>query len=138
MIRTFSFVACLILLIGCSSDTPTGPTIDFISIESMVPSAGTTLTPGERVTFTAVLKCTIVSANGGFTALVIQDQRQQTLLGFDERSPEATLRNGTETVTLSHTITIPQSGSTVNVLFPLFVNGSDTTRSVVVRTYSVR
>jgi len=138
IIRTFSAVAIVMLLAGCSKDTPTGPATDFINIDSISPAAGTALVAGERVTFTATLTCTIVSADGGFTALVLQDQRNQTLLGFDERSPEAQLQKGTATVRLSHTITIPPSGSTVNVLFPLFINGSDSTRAVAVRTYSVR
>jgi hypothetical protein len=138
MVKPFSFIICLAFLGGCGSDTPTGPTTDFIAIESMVPAAGTTLVPGERVTFTAVLTCTIVSADGGVTAMVLQDQRNQSLLGFDERSPQVELRRGTETVTLSHTITVPPSGNTVNALFPIFINGSDSTRAIAVRTYSVR
>ncbi len=136
--RTFSFVVSLFLLTGCGSDTPTGPTTDFISVESIVPAAGTTLTAGERVTFTAVVTCTIVSAEGGFAALVLQDQRNLSLLQNDERAPEATLRKGTATVTLSQTITIPTSGSTVNALFPIFIDGTDSTRAVAVRTYPVR
>ena len=103
-----------------------------------MPAAGTTLVAGDRVTFTATVTCTIVTAENGFTALVLQDQRAQSLLGFDERSPEAELKKGTSTVTLSHTITIPARGNTVNALFPIFVNGSNSTRAVVVRTYSVR
>jgi hypothetical protein len=138
MLRTFTAVICLVVLTACSADSPTAPTTDFITVESITPAAGTTLVAGERVTFTAVLTCTIVNADGGLTALVLQDQRNQSLLGFDERSPEAVLQKGTTTVTLTHTITVPQSGTTVNALFPIFVNGSDTTRAVAVRSYSVR
>jgi len=138
MVKTLSFVACLTVLTACGADTPAGPTTDFISIDSMTPAAGTMLTAGERVTFTATLTCTIVSADGGFTAMVLQDQRNQSLLGFDERSPEMQLRKGSSTVTFSHTITIPSSGNTVNALFPIFINGSNSTAAVAVRTYSVR
>ena len=138
MLRTFSAVTCVVLLAGCTGDAPTAPTTDFITVDSITPAAGTTLVAGERVTFTAVLTCTIVNADGGLTALVLQDQRNQSLLGFDERSPEAVLQKGTTTVTLTHTITIPQSGNTVHAMFPIFVKGSDITRAVAVRSYSVR
>lgn len=79
-----------------------------------------------------------MSADGGFAAMVLQDQRNQSLLGFDERSPEMALKKGSSTVTLSHTITVPASGNTVNALFPIFINGSASTSAVAVRTYSVR
>src|SRR5262245_14162869 len=111
MVRMLSFIMCLMLLTACGSEKPTGPTTDFITINSIVPAAGTTLVAGERVTFTAVLTCTIVSDSGGFTTLVVQDQRNLSLLEFNEQPPEAALRKGTNTVTLSQTITIPQSGS---------------------------
>ena len=131
------FCLGLFLIAGCSSSNPTAPTTDFISLNSIVPAAGTTLTAGERVTFTAVVTCTIVNANGGFAAMVIQDHRNLSLLDPGEIPPEAALTRGTTTVTLSHTITIPESGS-IKVLFPIFVNESSSTRAVVVRDYTVR
>ena len=136
--RTFSFVFSLFLLTGCSSNTPTGPTTDFVTVESLTPVAGTTLIAGEQVTFTAVVTCHIVSADGGFVALVLQDHRNLSLLEFSETAPEATLRKGTATVTLSQTVTIPASANTVNALFPIFINGSSSTRAVAMRTYPVR
>ena len=136
--RTLSFVVSLFLLTGCGSDTPTGPTTDFITVESIVPVAGTTLTAGERVTFTAVVTATIVNGEVGFTALVLQDQRNVTLLEVDESAPEATLRKGSATVTLSQAITIPATATTVNALFPLFIDGRNRTGAVAVRTYPVR
>jgi len=127
----------LFLIAGCSSSNPTAPTTDFISLNSIVPAAGTALNAGERVTFTAVVTCTIVNSNGGFAAMVIQDHRNLSLLDPGEIPPEAALTKGTTTVTLSHTITIPESGS-IKVLFPIFVNESSSTRAVVVRDYTVR
>jgi hypothetical protein len=136
--RALSFVVSLFLLSGCGGNTPTAPTTDSITVVSILPAAGTTLIAGERVTFTAVVTCTIATAEGGFTALVLQDQRNLSLLQGEERAPEATLRKGTATVTLSQTITIPMSGSTVNALFPIFIDGRDSTRAVAVRSYQVR
>lgn len=136
-IRTLSFVACAILLIGCN-DTPTAPTNDSITIDSIVPAAGTALVAGERVTFTAVVTATIATANGGLAALVIQDQRNQLLRDSDTVAPEADLEKGTAKITLSQTITVPSSGSSVIVLVPIFIDGSGTTRAVATRTYQVR
>ena len=136
--RLFSLVACLMVALSCSSDTPTGPTTDFISIDSIVPAAGTTLVAGDRITVSAVVTCTIVSANTGFAALILQDQRNQSLRDGDTQAPEVTLQKGTTTVTLSQTITVPSSGSTVNAMFPIFIEGSNATRAVAVRTYAVR
>lgn len=128
----------LFLIAGCGSNSPTAPTTDFISLTSIVPAAGTALSAGDRVTFTAVVTCTIVNSNGGMTAMVIQDQGNRTLRGEGEIQPQATLAKGTSTVTLSQTVTIPASGSTVTVALPIFVNDSSSTRAVVVRNYTVR
>jgi hypothetical protein len=128
----------LFLLAGCGSSSPTAPTTDFISLVSIVPAAGTTLNAGERVTFTAVVVCTIVNSNGGRTAMVLQDQANRSLLAPGEIQPQATLSKGTTTVTLSHTVTTPDSGSTLTVALPIFVNESSTTRAVVTRHYAIR
>jgi hypothetical protein len=135
--KTLSFVACLSVLTACAN-TPAAPTAESITLQSIVPAPGTALVAGERVTFTAVVTCTIVNAAGGFTALVLQDQRNVSLLDPDGRAPEASLRKGTATVTLSQTITVPASGMTVNALFPLFIDGRDSTQAVVARSYTVR
>jgi hypothetical protein len=128
----------LFLIAGCGSSSPTSPTTDFISLTSIVPAAGTALNAGDRVTFTAVVTCTIVNSNGGFTAMVIQDQANRTLRVEEEMQSEAPLAKGTTTVTLSQTIKVPVSGSTVTVALPIFVNESTTTRAVVTRQYAVR
>jgi hypothetical protein len=117
---------------------PTAPTTDFIALDSITPTAGTTLNPGDRVTFTAVVTCTIVNSEGGSTAMVVQDQTNRSLIPAGESPPRATLSRGTTTVTLSQTVTIPESGSTVTIALPIFINESNTTRAVVIRNYPVR
>ena len=129
---------CLFLIAGCGSKSPTTPTTDFIAIDSIVPGAGTALTAGDRVTFTAVVTCTIVSSSSGFAVMAIQDQGNRSLIPPGESAPLANLVKGTATVTLSHTITVPVSGSTVTVALPIFVSESNTTRAVVTRSYTVR
>jgi hypothetical protein len=138
-LRSASLWLSLFLIAGCGS-SPTAPTADSISLTSMVPAAGTMLNVGDRVTFTAVTSCTIVSSTGGMTALVIQDQANRTLLIEGETQPQATLVKGTTTVTLSHTLTIPERvrGTTITVALPMFVNESDATRAVVTRNYTIR
>lgn len=136
--RRLVFVFSLSVIGGCGSDSPAAPTTDFIALDSIVPAAGSTLNAGDRVTFTAVVTCTIVRANGGFTALILQDQGNRPLVDSGETPARATLTKGTATVTLSQVITIPPTGSTVTAALPLFVDGSNTTAAVVMRTYSVR
>jgi hypothetical protein len=135
--RSAILLSCF-LLGGCTSDSPTAPTTDFITLDSVVPAAGTTLTPGDWVTFTAVVTATLVSSTGGFTTMVLQDQRNLSLLAPGEVAPQALLTKGTSTVTLTHTITIPESGSTLNLLLPIFVNESNRTAAMVRRSYPVR
>ena len=123
---------------GCASDSPTAPTADQIELNSVVPAAGTVLRAGERVTFTAVVTGTIVSSDGGFTGMVLQDQANRSLLAPGEFPPQAVLPKGTTTVTLSHTYTIPEGGVSLTLAVPLFTNSSTETRAVTTRNYSTR
>ena len=123
------------LLAACGSDTPTGPTSEWIDLNSLTPAAGTTLTAGDSVTFTATVTCTIVSSDGGFTTLLLSDQGNRTL---NVTPPVAPLPKGTTTVTLTESITVPTSGSTVNLSLPLFINGSNSTRAAKTSSYPVR
>jgi hypothetical protein len=137
-LRRASLGLTLFLIAGCGDTSPTAPTSDFITLTSIVPAAGTTLTAGDRVTFTAVVDCTLVTSDGGVAGMVLQDQTTRSLLAPGEIQPQVTLVKGTTTHTFSHTVTIPESGSTVTALFPIFINDSNTTRAVVVRNYTVR
>lgn len=129
----------IFLLAGCS-DSPTAPTADGVTLQSITPAAGTALTAGQRVTFTAVVSCTIANSEGGSTGMVVQDQGNRSLLQPGEVQAQSVLRKGTETVTLSQSVTIPENlvGSTVTVAFPLFVNGSSVTQAVVTRQFPIR
>jgi hypothetical protein len=132
------FCLSLFLIAGCGSDTPTSPTADFIALNSIAPAAGTALAAGDRVTFTAQVSCTIVTSDAGVCGMVIQDQGNRSLLAPGEIQPQADIANGTTNLTFSHTITIPEAGSTVTVALPIFVKGSAQTRAVVTRSYTVR
>ena len=127
------------LLASCSN-SPTAPTTDGIELQSLSPAAGTMLAVGERVTITAVVTCTIATSEGGLTAMVVQDQGNRSLLQLGEVQAQAMLRKGTETITLSQTVTIPENlgGSTVTVALPIFITESSTTRAVVTRNYTIR
>jgi cadmium resistance protein CadD (predicted permease) len=95
---------------------------------------------GDRVTFTAVANCTIVSSEGGLAAMVIQDQATRAVRDEADVQAQAVLRKGTETVTLSQTVTIPANlgGSTITVSLPIFITGSTSTAAVVTRNYAIR
>ena len=129
----------LVTLASCGgADTPTGPTSEWIDLNSLTPAAGTTLTAGDRVSFTATVTCTIVNSDGGHTALLLTDHTNRPLNAPDDAPAVATLPKGTKTVTLTTTITVPPSGSTVNLVLPLFMNGSNTTRMARTASYPVR
>jgi hypothetical protein len=137
-LRSRALLLSLFLIAGCGSNGPTAPTTESILLTSISPAVGTTLNAGDRVTFTAVVSCTIVHSSGGIAAMVLQDQANKSLLAPGEIQPQSALVKGTTTVTFSHTITVPESGSVVTVALPLFVNESGSTRAVVTRSYQVR
>lgn len=137
-LRQCAAIVFVVTLAACGSETPTQPSGDWIDLNALSPAGGATLTAGERVTFTATVTCTVVSTDGGMVALVLGDQGNRSLYGAGEPTPMSTLPRGTTTVTLSGTITVPPSGSTVNLTLPLFVNGSNSTRALKRATYSVR
>ncbi len=94
---------------------------------------------GERVTFTAVVTCTIVSSNSGFTVMVLQDQLNRSLLSPGESPPQARAAQGhCDRDTDRHRHESPQVASTVTVALPIFVSESNTTRAAVTRNYPVR
>jgi hypothetical protein len=136
MIFRCLLLVSLVTLASCGgADSPTGPTSEWIDLNSLAPAAGTALTAGDQVAFTATVTCTIVNSDGGHTALLLTDHANRSL---NNPSPTATLSKGTKTVTLTSTITVPPTGSTVNVVLPLFINGSDTTRMARTASYPVR
>jgi hypothetical protein len=127
-----------LLAASACGGSPTEPTTDWIELDSISPAAGATLTAGERVTFTAVVTCTIVGDDGGLVSMVLQDHRQVSLKGADQPSPVQSLRKGTTTVTLSDTVTVPAGASMVVVWLPMFVDGITTTRLMKRLEYPVR
>lgn len=136
MIRVRWMLVALLTASACGG-SPTEPTTtDWIELDSISPAVGATLTAGERVTFTAVVTCTIVSAGSGMVSLVLQDHRQALLNGAGQ--PSESLRKGTTTVTLSDTVTVEAGVSTVVVFLPLFVDGITTTRMMKRLEYPVR
>jgi hypothetical protein len=136
MSRKWIMLVILAATMACGSDTPTTPTSDWIELNALTPPSGTTLTAGERVTFTATVTCTVVSSDGGTVGLVLMDQGNRNVGSTPQ--PFSTLPKGNKTVTLTDSITVPVSGSTVSLVLPLFVNGSTSTRALKKVDYSVR
>jgi hypothetical protein len=137
-VRAPRLLFVLVLIAGCGSNGPTTPTTESIALDSIVPPAGTSLNAGDRVTFSAEVTCTIVNSDGGSVVMLILDQGNRPLSPAEESPQPTSLLRGTTNVTLTQTVTIPPSGSTVNVVIPLFVRESNTTRVVVMRSYQVR
>ncbi len=135
MVRQCSVLVLLVTLVSCGGSTPTSPRGDWIELNALSPANGTVLTAGESLTFTATVTTTVVSSDGGRTALLLYDQGNRSL---QTSQPAATLPKGDKTVTLTDTITVPASGSTVNLALPLFVNGSTRTAAAKTATYKVQ
>jgi len=136
MSRTWILLVTLVATVACGGETPTTPTRDWIELNSISPTANTTLTPGERVTFTATVTCTVATANGGMVGMLVMDQGNRNLGSTPQ--PSMDLPKGDKTVTLTDTITVPASGSTITVAIPLWVDGSNTTRAMKLTTYPVK
>jgi hypothetical protein len=118
--------------------TPTPPPArDAILLGSITPAPGTLHRPGQTATFTATLNYTLVSASSGQIVMVIQDQRDQSLV---EGRPQAAVAvsGGTGSVTLTDSVAVPSSGvSSVRVILPLFPEGATSTTTVVSVTFPV-
>lgn len=138
MVKRSWLVFAALALASCGGESPTTPTTDWIELNSLTPPNGTVLTAGERVTFTATVTCTIVSSDGGHVAMVVSDQGFRNLIEPGQ-TPQATLPKGTSApVTLGVAVTMPESGSSIKLSLPLFVNGSNTTRAIKMADYTVR
>lgn len=141
-------VFAVVFLVGCGGASPTAPppiptptpspASDALSVASIAPAGGTLLQPGQAVTFTATLNCTLASTATGTVAIVIQDQLDRSLQAPGRPQPETALSRGSSSVTLTDSIVIPASGvSSVRVFFPLIPSGATTTSVVRLVTYPV-
>jgi hypothetical protein len=128
-------VVLALVSVSCGGSTPTAPKTDWIELNALTPPNGTVLTSGERVTFTATVTTTVVTSDGGSTGLALYDQGNRNL---HTNQPLTPLPKGSATVTLTDTITIPASGSTINLAVPLWINGSTRTAAAKTASYSVR
>ena len=145
MVSKASVVTTTVLLAltaGCgSTSTPTMPAPvvapdSVSSITGLSPALGTTLAPGQAVTFTGTAGYTLNSAGTGVLVMVIQDQANQIL---QATQPNAQVAKGSGQATLSQTITLPATGVTsVRLFFALLPTGATSTVSNVAVSYSVR
>ena len=97
--RTDVVVSVTYPVIGGSpaAPAPSPPTSDSISLVNMAPAPGTSLSPGQTVTFTGTVAYSLLSADTGVIVLVIQDLANQPLqpvvrLSPPPRSPRAVVR----------------------------------------------
>jgi hypothetical protein len=122
----------VLTLPGCGGDSPSAPTRDWIELAAIQPPEGTTFAPGEQVTFSATVDCTVGTSEAGTVTLIVQAP------GVINVPVPVALARGTKTVTLTGSATMPASGTAVSVLIPLWVRESDTTAMMKRVSYSVR
>lgn len=110
---------------------------DSISLVTIAPLDGTTLSPGQVVSFTATVSYELDSADSGRIGMNIQDQ---TNANIQSNLPiNVAISRGSGMVTLSDVVTIPAGGvTTVNVFLPLFPAGQSSTSVVVLASYPVQ
>ena len=146
MVSKTSIVTVAILLAltaaGCGSTpapTMTAPAAvpdSVSSITGLSPALGTTLAPGQSVTFTGTAGYALNSAGTGVLVMVIQDQANQAL---QATQPNAQVVKGSGQVTLSQTITLPATGITsVRLFFALLPTGATSTTSNAAVSYPVK
>lgn len=128
LLLLLSFLA----LASCGGSSPTQPTRDWIELKSIQPAEGSTFAAGEQVTFIAIVDCTIATSGGGLVSLIVQAP------GVLNEPTPISLSKGTKTVTLTSTVKMPESGVTVTVFIPLWVNESNVTAMMKRVSYSVR
>lgn len=124
--------------VGCSSSPMApAPIPDSVnSVTGLVPALGTKLLHGQTVTFTGTAGYSLLSADSGQVLLAIQDQTSKVLTNTQ---PSATVAKGSGQVTLSQSITLPDTGVTiVQIFFVLVPAGSTSTHAAVPLTYEVQ
>jgi hypothetical protein len=124
--------------VGCaSSPTTPAPVPDSVNgIIDLVPPLGTKLLHGQTVTFTGTAGYSLNSADSGQVLLAIEDQTNKRL---STTEPSATVAKGSGQVTLSQSITLPDTGVTaVQLYFLLVATGATSTHAAVPVTYQVQ
>lgn len=133
LVLSLAVAAC-----GSAPAAPTPVADSVSSITDMTPAPGTTLRRGQTVTFTGTAGYSLATANAGAVILVIQDQSNQVLQPPGPQ-PSATVVKGSGQVTLSQSITLPDTGITgVRLFFMLAPAGATSTRATVSVTYPVQ
>jgi hypothetical protein len=111
-VRILWLLSSLVGVATCSG-SPSAPTVDTLAVQRATPPAGTVLGANSEVTFTYQITCTLTSETAlvGMMFFPIIDG------GLFEGGASATptIRKGTTTLTLSHTITVPARSTRVDV-----------------------
>lgn len=112
LVRLLWPLSCLVCVASCTG-SPSAPTVDTLVVQSATPPAGTVLGANSEVTFTYQIKCTLTSETAlvGMIFFPIIDGG----LSDGGASEIPTIRKGTTTVTLSHTLRIPARSTRVDV-----------------------
>ena len=123
---------------GFICGVPVGEVLpNFISLVTIAPPAGTTLSAGQVVSFTATVSYELNNADSGEIKMVVQDQTDADLQSG--MSPFVEIGRGSGMVTLSNQVTTPTTGvTTISVFFPLFSAGQSSTTVISSVSYPVQ
>lgn len=132
-------VVAVLALCACGG-SPTNPTQDWITIRTSTPASGAVLKAGEPVTFAVTLDATLVSSDTGTVRLLITTEGLVVLNNGTPGPPAGNISKGVTTVTLTDTVTIPHelSGSTVQAVVPIWIDGVQRTGQWATIVYKVQ
>ena len=132
-------LAAAATLAACHSQTQReppkdgGPSVDTVKILSVTPDVRTALHAGESVSFSVDVQYSLVTAQSGSVALVIQRGEKEYAPLANETS---VIQKGSGTLHLEKEITVPET-TAILVYTPLTIQGATRTRVRDSRAYTV-
>ena len=120
--------------VECLEEAPPSETSgSSVRIISISPDTSTVLQAGDTVEFEVTVESVLEEESGG-VALVIQTGKGVSLTSGSVRTP---VSRGTQTVTITRSVPIPEGTKALHVVTPLYLSGAQLTSIADVRRYRV-
>jgi hypothetical protein len=112
---------------------------DALTVVSMTPSPGTSLTRGATIDFTARLQYTLAEATGRLAAVAEVNNNPVNVFADITPPINVTLTPGSNTVDVAGRFTIPAAaGQNVRIFFQLFPAGATRTNVLAIVTFPIQ